>query len=273
MPLIVTAGQLSQGHGPQSLPIPIPRGVFIKGQPVILQGDNYTPHTIGDNIHNPVAILGSLTVTVGGIPVIRDGDPLSCGDLADTQTQFEVFANGGGNAASILNAQGAAARETVGYFINGITTSYPSILIRGNFERTFAGGASVYTFSNWCSNPAIPSNGFVITLQEEITGNTYQSFQGVGASSLPAAAGEVFRSPLDNQVTYSIVDSENIFNINPSTGALTFNEGFNPTSLFTNTFKRNQSQTLNIKVRVKVTEYISSVINVPFTINLEYNAC
>ena len=223
MPAIVVQGELSQGH-PKFLPvaaIPSQSNVFIGASLVILEGDAYEPHTrIVDpnDTHIPTAAAGSPTVFIGGVGVVRDGDPLSCGDTADTQSNFSVFANGGGNAASIIagfgGAEGEDEGETLGYSVIGITDSYPTLSVRARYTSNSVwdpnasngqgGIVTTRTFQEWCPTTPVDPNGFQITLKEEITGSTYLSLRGVGATSLPATAPASIRGPLDSDVSYAL---------------------------------------------------------------------
>lgn len=223
MPAIVVEGELSQGHDhfPPVPAIPGSTKVTIEGKKVILEGDSYAPHNHGAHYskhahpHTPIASVGSPTVFVNGIGVVRDGDPLNCGDAADTQSNFSVFANGGGNAASIIAGFGGAEGETLGYSVIGITDSYPTLSVRARYtihsEWSSTGGmngqggyVTIRTFQEWCPTTPVDSNGFQITLKEEITGSTYTSLRGVGAASIPATAPATIRGPLDSYVTYKL---------------------------------------------------------------------
>jgi len=236
MPAIVIDGDNSQGHC--WLPTPSKAAnnssVKIGGVPVIILGDNYIPHIRsctpnGGSTHAVATSQGSPSVLIGGISVVRDGDPLSCGDVADT-VQLSVFANGGGNAAQIAPGEGIAAGETLGYFVRRIRDSYSNLTITGKYSSTGVIPNKTYHLEHWCpeaTNLVHESEGFVITLEEEITGNEYPSFRGIGAPSIPAAASPVFREPFDAQVSYSSAPTP-LGTVNEADGSFTFNTGYSP---------------------------------------------
>lgn len=78
------------GHGGTYEPTVINPGtnlnktVFVNGFWVGVVGDSYATHCRGGkHCHiNPIASTGSTTVFIGGLPVHRAGDLLSCGDIA-----------------------------------------------------------------------------------------------------------------------------------------------------------------------------------------------
>lgn len=136
------AVDLSQGHEwtPTPLLPPIlPRTVFAELFPIAAVGDDYNTEThispTKPKHQIMKALVGSPNVFVNGLPVHRDGDLISCGDVADNGART-VFANGGGLG-------GPAARddagETTGYIQNPAFISYPVIQVyyrvdnRGNF--------------------------------------------------------------------------------------------------------------------------------------------
>ena len=226
MAAIVTVGELSQPHGDYvlgTLPIPSQAGVKIANKAIIVINDSYAPHvsvicTPGCPTHPSMASVGSPTVFVGGIGVVRDGDPLNCGGAADTQSNFSVFADGGGNAASIIagfgGAEGEDVGETLGYSVIGINDSYPTLSVRARYTVSRAwswaanngegGIVTTYTFQEWCPTTPVDPNGFQITLKEETTGSIYTSLRGVGATSIPVTAPATIRGPLDSRVSYTL---------------------------------------------------------------------
>ena len=255
MPAIVVEGELSQGHDafPPVPAIPGSPKVTIEGKKVILEGDSYAPHHHGGDhphLHTPIASVGSPTVFVNGIGVVRDGDPLNCGDAADTQSNFSVFANGGGNAASIIAGFGGNEGETLGYSVIGITDSYPTLSARARYTVTIgSSNERVKTFQEWCPTTPVNPNGFQITLKEETTGNTYTSLRGVGATSIPVTAPATIRGPLDSKVSYTLENFDyppqnttnpeprynitNYYSINSSTGEMTFTRSAGVTTTHT----------------------------------------
>ena len=90
MPAIRLNGlDISVGHGWPPTPVitlmpPAQlRTVFINSFPAVRVGDLYAPHTKGDETHaNRLAITGSPTVFIQGLPAHRVLDAISCGDLA-----------------------------------------------------------------------------------------------------------------------------------------------------------------------------------------------
>ena len=257
MPAIVVQGELSQGH-PEFEAVAAVQSqsdVFIGDSLVVVEGDVYKKHTRNTNpydSHIPKASVGSSTVFVNGKGVVRDGDPLDCGDAADTQSNFSVFANGGGNAASIIVGLGGNEGETLGYSVIGITDSYPTLSVRARYTVTLgSSNERVRTFQEWCPTTPVDPNGFQITLKEETTGNTYTSLRGVGATSIPVTAPATIRGPLDSRVSYTlenfdypprnptIPDPEprynitNYYSINSSTGEMTFTRSAGVTTTHT----------------------------------------
>lgn len=53
--------------------------VFCNGIPVVCVGDPFSPHLSGIHLA-PTVSMGSPTVFVGGKPLARTSDPLTCGD-------------------------------------------------------------------------------------------------------------------------------------------------------------------------------------------------
>lgn len=239
MPAIVVNGDNSQGHcwAPTPSIASNNSSVMIGGIPVVILGDAYVPHVPGCTSPNPTTHAvatsqGSPSVFIGGVPVVRDGDPLSCGDVADT-VQLGVFADGGGNASQIAPGAGIAAEETLGYFVKSITDSYSQLTIKGRYRLIGPPQEQEKVFQWWCPEATLAHNlphesaGFVITLEEEITGNEYPSFREIGAPGLPAAASPVFKVPFDDQVSYSSAPSI-LGTVDPDDGTFTFNTGYVP---------------------------------------------
>ena len=230
MPLIVKELDPTQGHCWPAVPMKASPGteVYIDGQKAIVVGDTSIlgTHggTCGDTSDHPViAAAGSPSVFVGGIPVVRDADPMGCGDLADTPFGT-VYADGGGNISQIVaGVDPASAFETIGYFVRSITDSY-NITLPGKIRVVRTGINPPRFRQEWRSwrPPAFdpkPSNGFRVTLEEEITGKQYTSYAGVGAPSLPAAAPEYNKEPLDPRVSYQVIEGP--FSVDSNTGVLT----------------------------------------------------
>lgn len=108
---IVKATDITTGHAgpPTSILAFRTLNVFVDGVNPIVVGDTYLPHigavippvggVIGGVRSQPVpiphpvtVIIGSPNVFIGGIPVLREFDPLSCGDIAAVQLGT-VFCN------------------------------------------------------------------------------------------------------------------------------------------------------------------------------------
>ena len=242
MPLIVKDGDPTQGHGWPSVPLAATTNTSVKieGKNIVVIGDTSQPGNhagcgpggCDKSPDHPVATLaGSPNVFVGGISVVRDADPMACGDVADTPFST-VFANGGGNQPQIQPGLTPSAFETIGYFTRSITDSY-NITLAGNITRqrigtnSFGGPIFREFWSGWRPQALTPqpSNGFRVTLVEEGSGRTFTSLQGIGAQGIPAAASPVFRQPLDEFVSYQVLQGP--FTVDNS-GALTLNPAFVP---------------------------------------------
>ena len=224
MPRIVCDGDETQGHAPwpKATLLSTTQGtVFIGDKKIIVVGDttsNGKHPTCGDPQGTPPCskfpnhtvntIAGSPNIFINGLAVVRDGDPLGCGDIADTDA-VTVFANGGGNQTAIQPGSTADPEETIGYTVIDITDSY-SIILEGNFSERDEDCDDIRdrreTFRGWLPTAFTPrpSNGFVITLEEENSGRTFESLAGQGAPNIPQEASEIFRNPLDQFVSYRV---------------------------------------------------------------------
>lgn len=90
MPRVVKQIDPSQGHcWPPTMPIPnTSTQVYSENIKIVVVGDQYLPHPggCGSSPTHPVAtIVGSPSVFVSNLPIVRDMDPLSCGDIARSQ--------------------------------------------------------------------------------------------------------------------------------------------------------------------------------------------
>src|SRR5688500_3845926 len=100
MPRIIKSTDFSQGHCWPPAPFIRPTGnrtVFTSNLPVAVLGDSYEDHPgpCGNApTHTPLVIMGSPNVFIQNLPVLRDGDILSCGDVANSLVG-SVFVNGG----------------------------------------------------------------------------------------------------------------------------------------------------------------------------------
>jgi len=278
MPLIVKDGDPTQGHGWPGVPLAATTNTSVKieGKNIVVIGDTSQPGNhagcgpggCDKSPDHPVATLaGSPNVFVGGIPVVRDADPMACGDVADTPFST-VYANGGGNQPQIQPGLDPSAFETIGYFVRSITDSY-SVTLPGKIVRqriSFNPPAFREIWQSWRPPALTPkaSNGFRVTLVEEGSGRTFTSLQGVGAPGLPAAASPVFKEPLDQFVSYQVVRGP--FTVNNS-GVLTLNPNFVPpkSEFNNNVFAR----TIPVTVRIFLSRS-SAVIkkDIVFDVNL-----
>ena len=276
MPLIVKDGDPTQGHGWPSIPLKATTqsSVKVDGAFAVVVGDSSQP---GNHAgcgpggcddspdHAVITVAGSPTVFIEGIAVVRDADPLGCGDVADTPPNT-VFADGLGNQPLIQPELAPSAFETIGYFVRSITDSY-SITLPGRITTQRVGVNPVRFREFWNSwRPQAltpkPSNGFRITLVEEGSGETFTSFQGIGAPNLPAAATPIFKEPLDNQVNYQVIQGP--FSVNNS-GVLTLNPSFVPGRDPNNNDKLVRE--IPVEVRVNFNQGIISQ-NISFVVTL-----
>tara|TARA_R100001443_G_scaffold39102_1_gene52552 strand:- start:23 stop:868 length:846 start_codon:yes stop_codon:yes gene_type:complete len=278
MPLIVKDGDPTQGHGWPSVPLKATTqsSVKVDGAFAVVVGDTSQPGNhagcgpggCDKSPDHPVATAGgSPTVFIEGIAVVRDADPLSCGDVADTPPNT-VFADGLGNQPLIQPTLAPSPFETIGYFVRSITDSY-SVTLPGRITTQTTGfnPPTVREFWNSWRPQALtpkPSNGFRITLVEEGSGRTFTSLQGIGATNLPEAATPIFKEPLDNAVSYQVLQGP--FSADNS-GALTLNPSFVPGRNPSNDDKL--VRTIPVKVRVNYNQgIISKTISFEVTLNL-----
>ena len=216
MPLVAKTGDFTQGHCWPPAPM-VTQGnnsVLVDGALAIVEGDK-TVHPPGctdpPSTHDVIAVKGSSTVFANGIPIIRDGDPMGCGDAADTPGGT-VYADGGGNLLQIIPGgdPGANVGEQIGYVVVGTSVTY-NVVLSGRIRREYGVGANSASFKEfWRSwRPSAlqpkPSNGFRITLQEEITGRKFTSIQSVGAANIPPTAPPIYQQPLDPYVRFEMV--------------------------------------------------------------------
>jgi uncharacterized Zn-binding protein involved in type VI secretion len=237
MPLIAKTGDLTQGHcwPPAPMESQLNPAVYVQGQLAIVKGDT-TMHPPGctspASTHPVTALQGSPTVFVNSIPVVRDADPMGCGDAADT-IAGTVYADGGGNLAQVLPGtppESATIGEQVGYTVNAIGVTY-SVTLPGNIRTTRGigtqSGVNKETWQHWYPQALSPqpSNGFRITVKEEFTGRSFISYQSQGAPNIPSNAPSIYRQPLDPFVRFEMVEGP--FTVD-SAGSLTLLPGFIP---------------------------------------------
>lgn len=232
MPLIAKTGDLTQGHcwPPAPMESQFNPAVYVQGQLAIVEGD-LTVHPPGctspPTTHDVIALKGSPTVFVNSIPVIRDGDPMGCGDAAETLAGT-VYANGGGNILEVIPGGSPEANvgEEVGYVVTTIGVSY-NVNLLADITRKFTLNGIEESWNSWKPEALTPqpSNGFRITLEEEFTGNSFISYQNQGAPTLPSTAPPIFLQPLDPFVRFEMVEGP--FTVD-NAGSLTLLPGFIP---------------------------------------------
>ena len=212
MPLIAKTGDLTQGHcwPPAPMESQFNPGVYVQGQLAIVEGDlTVHPGPCGDiDPHDVIALKGSPTVFINSIPVIRDGDPMGCGDAAETFAGT-VYADGGGNLAEVIPGTppvSANVGEEVGYTVNAIGVTY-SVPLLANITVSFPQSGRTESWNYWQPEALAPhpSNGFRITIEEEFTGNSFISYQSQGAPTLPSTAPPIYLQPLDPFVRFEMV--------------------------------------------------------------------
>ena len=234
MPLIAKQGDLTQGHcwPPAPMESQFNPAVYVQGQLAIVEGD-LTVHPPGctspPTTHDVIALKGSPTVFVNSIPVIRDGDPMGCGDAAETLAGT-VYANGGGNILEVIPGGSPEANvgEEVGYVVTNIGVSY-NVNLLADMTITFTSNLDGIeeSWNSWKPEALTPqpSNGFRINLEEEFTGNSFISYQNQGAPTLPSTAPPIFLQPLDPFVRFEMVEGP--FTVD-NAGSLTLLPGFIP---------------------------------------------
>jgi uncharacterized Zn-binding protein involved in type VI secretion len=208
MPRIIRQGDLSLGHcWPPTPPIAqgsIQRKVFSENLPIIVQGDMYAPHPGGCGpapTHNVNTLIGSENVFVGGQAIIRDGDPLSCGDVANTFAG-NVFCNGGGRGP----ANRPDVNQTYGFSVSLPTIQYPPL----EFNYTNIAFPNPNPVFKGCLNDGIKPSIFT-TVTEEQSGAAYLNYPGQplteleGAPGIPEYASNFIRNPIPIlELSYSI---------------------------------------------------------------------
>jgi hypothetical protein len=244
MPLVFRVGDKTQGHGggcwgPATFNEAGQDTVLADSKLIIVLGDYSNSHSTncGDlppSHHLITTAQGSPTVFAGGIAIVRDSDPMICGDAAETQGG-SVFANGGGNVPTTLTSTASGfdgESETIGYTIAAINVTYPQITLTAEITQTLnsEGGVESQSFVRWDPTALSPktSNGFTVTLQEEFTGQQYINYQYSGAPDLPAGAPEIYRSPFDPFIKFNLQDEPTgRFTVN-NAGSLSLNSSFVP---------------------------------------------
>lgn len=193
MPRIIRQGDTSLGHcWPPTIPIPqvaMQRKVYSQTLPIVVQTDQYLPHPgpCGPIPPHPVGtIIGSPNVFIGGFGILRDGDPLNCGDVANT---FEgtVFCNGGGRGPS----NRPDLNQTYGFGVSLPFVEYPPLIF--NYMNRFITEENTI-FTGCTKEPFRPT--FYTNLTEEQTGAVYRNYTDVGAPTIPEYASDFIRNPI-----------------------------------------------------------------------------
>lgn len=197
MPRVIRIGvDLSQGHvwTPTICDKPSnKRTVFANGIQVAAVGDLYN---VGMHIPPPLqpphygmfAAGGSNNVFIDGLPVHRDGDMISCGDVADNGST-DVFANGGGAGSK------KDPGETIGYTARAPIISYDSVInIPYVVERETG------TYLRGCPVNIGPLDVYT-PLEEEETNSLYKNYPGMpltqrSGADLPSYAPQAFKAPI-----------------------------------------------------------------------------
>jgi uncharacterized Zn-binding protein involved in type VI secretion len=203
MPRVIKDGDLSQGHcWPPTVPAIVDpsRNVFIGGRRVVILGDLYLPHPgpCGVLPPHPVATAAASNgVFIQGRPVVRDGDFLNCGDVANA-LEGTVFADGGGLGGPAATTTGDPG-QTTGFSAKVPRLDYPVNVV--DIRMIF--NPAINNLVGTCPNQTIDLSPTVFTpLEEEITGNLFQNFPGPplsvqsGGVNLPQYAPQSARLPV-----------------------------------------------------------------------------
>jgi uncharacterized Zn-binding protein involved in type VI secretion len=88
-------GDITTGHQcyAPSVGVNSARTVFANGVLVHVVGNNFTPHTCGNDVHADVLVGGSSKVLVEGKPISRLGDVLAPGGALMAEACWTVFAS------------------------------------------------------------------------------------------------------------------------------------------------------------------------------------
>jgi uncharacterized Zn-binding protein involved in type VI secretion len=212
VPLISVTGDFTEGHcwPPTQALASINTNVFVNGINAVVVGDVFPPHpgNCGDAGPHPVpTIAGSTSVFINGIPVVRDGDPLGCGDTVDSAGIFNnsVFCEGGGLGPAV-NISGTTF--TTGFAIDyaNIDLQYQSIFSlkrKVTIVRDIFGNIISTNFNSWCPTEPIEPN-YRIPIVEEDTGRVFYSYKNIGAPDLPEYANPYLRQPI--RLTFTLLE-------------------------------------------------------------------
>jgi len=186
MPRVIRKNTLTFGHSPTcfppTLPTPLKEDVHANGSPVVRVGDPFLPHGCVDLAsHPPIAIIGSPTVFVGGQPIVRDFDPLSCGDIAHA-IDGTVFSDGGGGFGALREPDDPL--QSFGFVVEPPSISYsnPNIRIGVIYTRN-NGGLIRVEFTE--VSPIRPSEAYTKLTSEQ----TQEQFFNRPGSPITSQAG------------------------------------------------------------------------------------
>lgn len=288
MPLAIVNGDLSQGHCWAATPAiaALNTNVTINGERIVVLGDSYVSHVPGCTVpptsHSVTTLEGSPNVFINGNPIVRDSDPLSCGDVADSQRQQSVFINGGGNISLVVSSP-LDPTESLGYTVQSITDSWPMVSFQGNkiSRRDYTVNQTVSDFGYWCRsalNSSFTSNGFVVTLLEEITNNIYYSYAGIGATAIPQGINTPLRGPLDAYVTYERLDSKGMVIFDEQSNSIRIDPSFRPSRNSPRAVgPTERTQLINfteeITIRVKYGDLFYGDVNIPIHFTFTTDDC
>lgn len=88
-------GDITTGHQcyAPSVGLKSAKTVYADGALVHCVGNNFSPHTCGNDTHGDVLVGGSSKVLVEGIPISRLGDVLAPGGALMAEASWTVFAS------------------------------------------------------------------------------------------------------------------------------------------------------------------------------------
>lgn len=195
------------------VPQPKANTVFVNGlHNVLVVGDTYTPHAGLCGLVPPLppahpevtkTITGSPTVFANGLAVVRDADPLNCGDVVNSNAG-NVFVDGGGlgGPESINDPD-----QTTGYSVKIPVIIYPPLNIPyvSRMMDVRANNSSplrqIEVFDNGCPFSIKPTGSYT-PLIENGSNTEYRNYPGppiadtpVGAN-LPSYAPNFYKNPI-----------------------------------------------------------------------------
>jgi len=188
MPRVIRKDTLTFGHSPNcfppTLPTPLKEDVHANGSPVVRVGDPFLPHGCVDLAsHPPMAIIGSPTVFVGGQPIVRDFDPLSCGDIAHA-IDGTVFSDGGGGFGALTEPDDPL--QSFGFVVEPPSISYSNnINVTVRYIRNSSGNLIRVEFTE--VDPIRPSEAYT-KLTSEQTGEQFFNRPGSPITSQAGAS-------------------------------------------------------------------------------------